>query len=93
MSNTITVQDFYLLDQDTNLPTEESVVAEFKGIVTSDDNAITIQSLIVENDIKGMIAEHNIKRVKFNNKGILERTGSEVKLEPVTIKKLTWLVK
>jgi len=93
MSNTISVQDFYLLDQDSNLPTEQSVVAVFKDVVTSDSDTLTIQSLLIENDIRGMIAEHNIARTKFNNKGILERTGREVKLEPITIKNLTWLSK
>jgi len=93
MSNTISVQDFYLLDQDSNLPTEKSVVAVFKDVVTSDSDTLTIQSLLIENDIRGMIAEHNIARTKFNNKGILDRTGREVKLEPITIKNLTWLSK
>ena len=93
MSNTISVQDFYLLDQDSNLPTEQSVVAVFKDVVTSDSDTLTIQALLIENDIRGMIAEHNLARTKFNNKGILERTGREVKLEPITIKNLTWLSK
>lgn len=55
MSNTISVQDFYLLDQDSNLPTEQSVVAVFKDVVTSDSDTLTIQSLLIENDIQGII--------------------------------------
>ena len=91
MSNSITVQDFYLLDQDSNLPTEQSVVAVFKDVVSSDGDALTIQQLLIDNDIKAKIEVHNSKRKELLNKGILERTGNKVKLEAISIKNLTWL--
>jgi hypothetical protein len=93
MSNSITVQDFYLLDQDSNLPTEQSVVAVFKDVVSSDGDALTIQQLLIDNDIKAKIEAHNSKRKELVNKGILERTGNKVKLEGISIKNLTWLAK
>lgn len=93
MSNSITVQDFYLLDQDSNLPTEQSVVAVFKDVVSSDGDALTIQQLLIDNDIKAKIEVHNSKRKELVNKGILERTGNKVKLEAISIKNLTWLAK
>jgi hypothetical protein len=69
------------------------VVASFKGVVASDNDQVVIQQLLVDEDIKSAITIHNEKRVKLINKGILERTGKKVNLEPITIKNLTWLVK
>lgn len=93
MSNNINVQDYYLLDQDENLPVEESIVAKFIGVISNENQGLTIQQLIIDNDIKTAIATHNEKRVKTTDKGILKRTGKKVNLEPVTIKDLTWLAK
>lgn len=82
-----------LVDEDKNLPVEKSLVAKFDDVLTEDDVETTIRQLLVDKDIKEVLSSHNEKRKEIVNKTILERTGNEVKLQPITIKDLTWKVK
>lgn len=82
-----------LIDEDSNLPVEHSLVASFENVLTEDSAEVTIQQLLVDQDIKTILAKHNKVREGIINKSILNRTGNKVMLEPVTIKNLTWKIK
>lgn len=92
MSNrqVVTVQ---LIDDDKGLEVENSIVAVFKDVVTEDDNQTTIQELIMNSDVHGMLEKHNEKRGNTVNQEVLERTGNEVNLRPVKLKNLRWVIK
>lgn len=82
-----------LVDGDINLPVENSLVFKFDDVLTEETDQVTIQQLMVDEDIKTILEAHNKVRVKVVNKTILERTGSKVNLLPVTIKDLCWKIK
>lgn len=88
-----TVKTYILMDNDKNLPVEHSLVHTFDNVITEDDDQVTIQQILVDNDIKGILEKHNKKREGVVNQTILERTGSEVVLRPITIKDLDWMTK
>lgn len=92
MNNSRRVVTVQLIDDDTALEVKNSVVATFI-VVTEDPDNITIQELILNEDIKGKLETHNNKRKTTQNLDILERTGSDVKLRPVKLKDLRWVVK
>lgn len=82
-----------LFDDSKGLPVEDSLVAEFPQVVTEDDNDTTIREVIMNNELKDILALHNSKREKVINLDILERTGNKVTLQPVKLKDLRWNVK
>ena len=79
-----------LWDDDGALEVEHSLVHSFTNVLTEDDQSTTIQQLIVDQDVKGVIEKHNAKRVKQVNRDIQNRTGKKVNLEPVKLKNLRW---
>ena len=87
---TVTVQ---LIDPDKGLDVAEALVKDFGLVVTEDDDATTIQDLILEHDVAGAIADHNKKRAGLVNLDIKNRTGNEVKLDPVKLKQLKFIIK
>lgn len=88
-----TVMTLVLIDEDQNLPVENSLVHKFEDILTEDSVEVTIQQILVDNDIKGILSKHNRTRVSTIDKSILKRTGNKVYLDPITIKDLSWKVK
>lgn len=84
--------DVQLFDDSKGLPVQDSLVAEFKGVVTEDDNNTTIREVIMNNDIKTVLTKHNAKRAKVTDLDILARTGNSVALQPVLLKQLRWNV-
>lgn len=82
--------EIILLDEDKNLPVEKSLVHNFGAIVTENDLQTTIMQLMVDEDIKGILDQHNSVRTDTVNQTVLERTGKKVMLQPVTIKDLSW---
>lgn len=82
-----------LIDNDAGLPVEHSVVEVFNNIVTEDDDNTTIQELLMTKPVEMKLKAHNKLRSETVNEDILNRTGQEVKLRPVKLKDLTWVVK
>jgi len=82
-----------LIDDDKALPVENALVARFKNIVTEESDDVTIQELIMNEDVKGLLDKHNKVRTSIVNQDILERTGNEVKLRGVKLKNLRWEIK
>lgn len=81
-----------LLDNDSGLPVENALVAQFDNIVTEDSNDVVVQEILLNKNIADAIAKHNQKRVEQTDLEILNRTGNDVKLRPVKLKDLTWVV-
>ena len=93
MSNTQRkVVEVQLFDDAKGLPVQDSLVAKFDNVLTEDDNDTTIREVIMNNDIKKVLAAHNVKRSKVINQDILERTGNSVPLQPILLKDLRWKV-
>ena len=86
------VVNVYLIDNDPGLDVDYSLVAKFQGITTEDDNATTIQQVMMDENIGAKLRTHNEERSQLINEDILNRTGNEVKLLPVRLKDLTWEV-
>lgn len=87
------VVNVQLIDQDAGLPVEFSLVEDFGSIITEDDQTTIIQQLIVDNDLKALIDLHNAVRVEQVDLDIQKRTGHTVKLQPIKLKDLTWIIK
>lgn len=81
-----------LLDNDSGLPVEHALVASFSNIVTEDSNDVVVQEILLSEDVAGAIEEHNGIREEQTDLEILKRTGSDVKLRPIKLKDLTWVV-
>lgn len=77
-----------LMDQNPNVPDELAVVAQFTNVIDKGNQQATLMQLMIDNDIKGVLAQYNEARTELVDRQILERTGSEVKLLPVTIQDL-----
>lgn len=92
MSNQRKVVEVQLFDDAKGLPVQDSLVAKFDNVLTEDDNDTTIREVIMNNDIKKVLAAHNVKRSKVINQDILERTGNSVALQPILLKDLRWKV-
>lgn len=82
-----------LIDQDKGLDVSLSLVHDFGEVITEDDDATTIQQLIVDNDIANLIDLHNAKRLEQVDLEILQRTGNTVLLRTKKLKDLEWLIK
>lgn len=91
--NTRRIVTVQLIDQDKGLPVANSVVAVFNNIVTEDTDQVTIQEVLMSENIAGALKSHNEVRQSTTNLDILNRTGNEVKLQPVKLKDLTWVVR
>lgn len=87
------VVNVVLIDPDQGLPVEHSQVHDFGQIVTEDDDATTIQELIMTGDVQAKLDIHNKVRSEQTDLDILRRTGKEVKLQPVKLKNLKWIIK
>jgi hypothetical protein len=92
MSTQRKVVEVQLFDDAKGLPVQDSLVAKFDNVLTEDDSDTTIREVIMNNDIKRVLAAHNVKRSKVINQDILERTGNSVPLQPILLKDLRWKV-
>lgn len=81
-----------LFDNDKGLPVEHSLVGAWENYVTEDTDQITVQEIISTGDVVTLLEQHNDIRVGLIDEEILTRTGNSVKLRPVKLKHLTWLV-
>ncbi len=82
-----------LIDNDQGLDIQYALVHDFGEIVTEDDNATTIQELILNNDVADLLAIHNEIRRDQVDLEILQRTGNSVNLRDKKLKDLTWIIK
>lgn len=92
MSTSRRVVTVMLMDDDKGLDVSDSLVCKFKNIVTEDSDNTVIQEVIMDNDIAAAINKHNNIRLQTVDVDILQRTGNEVKLRPVKLKNLRWVV-
>lgn len=96
MSNTIQARRtvrIELIDNDAGLDVQHALVAAYDNVITEDDDATTIQELIMNRDIARKLREHNTIREAQVDLDVLKRTGNTVHLQPVKLKDLTWIVK
>ncbi|UOX40263.1 hypothetical protein [Vibrio phage PhiImVa-1] len=93
MANTRRTVRIELIDNDAGLDVQHALVAAYDNIMTEDDDATTIQELIMTKDIARKLREHNERRAAQVDLDVLKRTGNEVMLQPVKLKDLTWVVK
>lgn len=82
-----------LIDEDSGLDVQHSLVHDFGRVVTEDSDSVTIQELIMNTDVKGILEKHNNTRAKQVDKDILHRTGKKNYLQPVKLKNLRWIIK
>lgn len=82
-----------LIDNDPGLDVKHSLVAFYNNVITEDDDATTIQELMMHKDIAGKLAKHNQVRTSQVDQDVLKRTGNTVNLQPVKLKNLTWVIK
>ncbi|MGL4993662.1 MAG: hypothetical protein ACRC6R_06000 [Bacteroidales bacterium] len=87
------VVDVMLMDNDKGLDVSMSLVAVYKGIVTEDTDAVTVQEVMMNHNIAAKLKAHNEQRGKQIDKEIRDNHGTEVFLQPVKLKDLTWVVK
>lgn len=88
------VLNFKLIDADSALPVEFSLVHDFGDVVVEDDVETVKQQLLGDNDLKEILNKHNAKRIQHVNLEIQQKTGNTVKLLPLAkVKELTWSVK
>lgn len=92
MSNTTTtgrkLVTIVLMDNDKNIPDSMAIVAKFEDVICHGNQQATLAQLLLERDIKGALAEHNVKRSKQVDEAILARTGNEVKLREIDFHQL-----
>lgn len=87
------VVDVMLMDNDKGLDVSLSLVAVYKGIVTEDTDAVTVQEVMMNHNISAKLKSHNEQRGKQVDMHIRATHGTEVFLQPVKLKDLTWVVK
>ena len=80
-----------LMDNDAGLPAENSQVMHI-DLISDGSEAEIIQQVIMDNDVKGAIAEHNKTRSDIIDEALLQAQGREVKLRPIKLKDLTWAI-
>lgn len=87
------IQNIVLVDEDSNLPVDKAMVHDFGNIMTEDDQQTTIIQLMVDNDMREILEQHNKVRTSTVNQTVLEKTGRKVNLRPITIKDLAWKIR
>lgn len=75
----------FIADPDENVPLESSLLYTGEQKLTD----ATDQELFFEIDIKGILEQHNVARVKIVNKKVKERTEY---LEPIKVRDLKMVV-
>jgi hypothetical protein len=77
-----------LFDDDPGLPVDNCLVGEYTGIVTEDNDQVTIQQVLLDYGVAEEIDIHNKIRAEVVNGSILQNTGREVMLRPIRLKDL-----
>jgi len=81
------VVNIILMDEDENVPADKAIIAKFDQVTIKKGEApqITMLNLAVNQNLKELIDKHNDIRKGLVNLKTLERSGIEVKLQPITI--------
>jgi hypothetical protein len=81
-----------LIDNDKGLDVADSLILDIE-VMTEDDAGTTIREILMNPnyEVGAALEAHNEYRDSIVNKEILNRTGQEVKLQPVKLKDLTWI--
>lgn len=81
-----------LIDPDAGLKPELALVKKF-GTVVFDGSVENLKmKLVMDNDMGAILAKHNEKRAKEIDLGIRKATGQELKLQPVELCDLQWVI-
>lgn len=78
-----------LMDNTAGLPANKSKVFSVE-VISDGDREEILQQVIMQEDIKGAIEDHNKVRENITDERILNDMGREVKLRPIELKDLTW---
>ena len=91
--NVVTV---ILMDMDDKLKGQKlNIIGKFEDVVvpSGEDSMTTLLKLAMDGSVKEMLDVHNKKRCSVVNPQTLERTGKEVKLQPITIEDVVIKIK
>lgn len=81
-----------LIDPDAGLKPELALVKKF-GTVVYDGSVDNLKmKLVMDNDMAGILAKHNAKRGAEIDLAIRKATGQELKLQPVELSDLQWVI-
>lgn len=81
-----------LIDPDAGLKPELALVKKF-GTVVYDGSVDNLKmKLVMDNDMAAILAKHNEKRGKEIDLAIRKATGQELKLQPVELSDLQWVI-
>lgn len=81
-----------LIDNDQALDVAHSMVFETEMLTDTTHRETILMDVMVSEDIKGAIVEHNKLRSKQLDLAILKNTGREVMLRPIKLRDLTWTI-
>lgn len=87
-----TLMTVVLMDQNPNIPDDKAIVAKFEDVVSRSSEQNTLMQLMIDKDIKGLLEKHNNLRQTIVDRTVLERTGSDVKLAPITLNDLEIMI-
>lgn len=90
MRRVVTVK---LINPNTAIEADMSLVGNFGEYVTDDSNDVLIQEIIMEGDVQDLLDLHNNYLTETVDQSILKATGQEVMLRPVRLKDLKWIIK
>lgn len=81
-----------LIDNDQALDVVHSLVFETEMLTDTTNRETILMEVMVSEDIKAAIVEHNKVRSKQLDLSILKNTGREVMLRPIKLRDLTWTI-
>lgn len=79
-------------DDDSALDVENSLVFTSGIVLTDDTDENTVREVLAMGGVLKALTDHNKVRSETVNLNILERTGQEVKLRPIKVKNLRFVV-
>lgn len=97
LTENVTVATVLFLAQDKNAPKafQNVLVGKFEDVLipSGEDSSMTVLKLAMTGKVQEMLDTHNKQRVEMINQSVLERTGTEVKLQPLSVEDLQIQIK
>lgn len=81
-----------LIDTDAGLKPELALVKNFGTVVFDGSIENMKMKLVMDNDMSAILAKHNEKRAKEIDLSIRKATGQELKLMPIELSDLKWVI-
>lgn len=81
-----------LIDTDAGLKPELALVKNFGTVVFDGSVENMKMKLVMDNDMAAILAKHNEKRAKEVDLNIRKATGQELKLMPIELSDLKWVI-